>query len=81
MLSDLALSDNGFLFDTKSGLTFSLNATATVLLKSLIDGRAESELADGLVEDFEIDTETANRDVELFLIRLRDIGVYNSEAS
>ena len=50
MYQHLALSDNGFLFDTRTGNTFTLNKTATFLLKSLIGGTPDAQLAALLVE-------------------------------
>jgi len=73
MYQHLALSDSGFLFDTRSGSTFTLNRTATWLLKALIGGAAEADLAPALTAQFEVDEVTASRDVEQFLFRMRDL--------
>lgn len=79
MYEHLALSDNGFLFDTRTGNTFTLNKTATWLLKSLIAGTAEADLSAALCERFEIDEGTAKRDTEQFLFRLRDLHLRGGE--
>jgi hypothetical protein len=73
MYQHLALSDNGFLFDTRTGNTFTLNKTATFLLKSLIGGTPDAQLAALLVEQFEVDPDTARRDIEQFNFRLKDL--------
>ncbi len=73
MYEHLALSDNGFLFDTRTGNTFTLNKTATWMLKSLIGGTAEAELVSTLTGKFAVDPTTAQRDVEQFLFRLKDL--------
>jgi len=69
----LALSDSGFLFDTRTGDTYSLNRSGTLLLRALMAGASEAELVDRLVETFEVDRPTARRDVAQFLLRLRDL--------
>lgn len=73
MYEHLALSDNGFLFDTRTGNTFTLNKTATSLLKALISGNGEQTLVAELTGRFEVDEGTARRDVEQFMFRLRDL--------
>jgi len=69
----LALSDNGFLFDTRTGTTYSLNSTGTWLLRALMRAVPRSELACQMVESFEVDAITAHRDVDQFLFRLREL--------
>lgn len=69
----LALSDNGFLFDTRTGHTYSLSRTGTFLLRALIDGAEAPSLPERLLEAYDVDSTTAGRDVEQFLFRLRDL--------
>lgn len=79
MLKHLALSDNGFLFDTRTGHTYSLSTTGTFLLKELIEDAdgppASASLVERLVARFQVDADTARRDVEQFLFRVRDMGL------
>ena len=75
MYEHLALSDNGFLFDTRTGNTFSVSRSGTFLLRALIAGAKADALADRLVTHFETDSATAVRDVEQFMFRLRDMGL------
>ena len=73
MYEYLALSDNGFLFDTRTGHTYSLNPTGTFLLRQLMNGIKEESLADCLLKTYEVNREQAQRDVEQFLFRLKDL--------
>jgi PqqD family protein of HPr-rel-A system len=54
-----------------------MNAAATVLIERMRGGGAVSadELAARLREEFEVDEDTAKRDVSAFLERLRDADV------
>ena len=79
MYPHLALSDTGFLFDTRTGHTYSLNRTGTFLLRALMDGTETDALPARLCEAFEVDEETARRDAEQFLFRLRDLGLLPAE--
>ncbi len=76
---NLALSENGFLFNTRTGHTFSLNATGTWMLRMLIEEVTPDELPAHLVDAFNVDPATARRDVELFLFRLRDMGLTSAD--
>ncbi len=75
MHENLALSENGFLFDTRTGNTYSLNRTGTFLLRRLIDGTARDELEACLIDRFDVERETASHDVEQFLFLLRDLRI------
>ncbi len=72
---NLALSDNGFLFDQRTGSTYSLNPTGTLLLRGLINGLAPERLVERLPEVCGISRETAVRDVEQFLLRVQGLGL------
>ncbi|MFN3198892.1 MAG: PqqD family peptide modification chaperone [Bradymonadia bacterium] len=71
----LALSDNGFLLDTRTGRTFTLSKTGTFLMKSLINGAPPDQLPGDLLAHYEVDQETASRDVERFMFRVKDLGL------
>jgi PqqD family protein of HPr-rel-A system len=75
VLENLALSESGFLFDARTGATYTLSATGTFLLRRLIGGDAALSLPEALSERYEVDPQTAGRDVEQFLFRLRDLGL------
>ncbi|MCP4662868.1 MAG: HPr-rel-A system PqqD family peptide chaperone [bacterium] len=78
---DLALSESGFLFDPRTGSTYSLNPTGTLLLRDLIDGISPDRLIERLLATFRVDSETAARDVERFLFRLRGLGLMEGRKS
>lgn len=79
MYKNLALSENGFLFDARTGNTFSLNRTGTFLLRALIDGVPVEHLTNMLQDTFEVSVETAIRDVEQFLYRIKDLEIAHDE--
>lgn len=78
MYESLALSDNGFLFDTRSGNTFSLSPSGTFILRSLIAGEAPEDLANRVTATYDVDLEAAHRDVDQFLARLRDLRLLDT---
>jgi PqqD family protein of HPr-rel-A system len=74
-LSHLALSDNGFLFDTSTGYTYTLNATGTFILKRLMDDQSEAAILQDLMEEFDTVEEVASRDLEQFVSYLSELGL------
>ncbi len=74
-LTHLALSDSGFLFDTKTGHTFTLNKTGTQILKLRIDGVSCERVMEQIVERFDVAPDVAGRDVAQFLKRLHELGI------
>ena len=79
MFTHLALSENGFLFDSQTGKTFSLNSTGGFLLRKLMSGEKPSVLCGLLADVFDVNSVKAARDVEEFLLRLKDLQVVNKE--
>ncbi|MCU0661037.1 MAG: PqqD family protein [Myxococcota bacterium] len=79
MFAHLALSENGFLFDQRTGYSFSLSRTGVFLLRRLLDGTPPEQLAAALRETFEVDEQTAERDAIQFLSRLKDLRLTEEE--
>jgi hypothetical protein len=79
MYSHLALSENGFLFDSQSGKTFSLNPTGVFLMNQLINGEKPTALRLLLVTAFDVDPDRASRDVDEFVLRLLDLHILINE--
>lgn len=78
-LGHLALSDSGFLFDTSTGSTYTLNPTGTFIVKAMIAGAPAAEIPAGLAAEFEVTEEVAGRDLAEFLLQLRESGLLQRE--
>ncbi len=74
-LSQLALSDEGFVFDPNTGDSFQVSATGLFLLQALKDGRGDDEAAQLLTEKYEVTLEEARRDCADFRSRLRNLNL------
>lgn len=74
-LAHLALSDNGFLFDTATGFTYTLNKVGTLVLKGIIDGEDREEIVLAITDRFEVESKIASKDMEQFLSRLNELGL------
>jgi len=74
-LARLAISDEGFVFDPATGDSYLMNRTGTLILRGLQYGKDEKEVAEALVTDFEVEPETAARDVADFVSRLDHLNL------
>ena len=78
-LSHLALSDNGFLFDSATGHTYSLNETATFILKKLIQGLSLEEINIAMRETYDISDEVLSRDLDQYFNFLSELGIMEKD--
>ncbi|RPF31021.1 lasso peptide biosynthesis PqqD family chaperone [Streptomyces sp. TLI_185] len=63
------------LLDERAGAYWELNPTATLVVRTLLDGGEESDAAAALVREFAIDQEQALQDVEALVRELRKSGL------
>lgn len=80
-LRDLAVSDSGFVFDPHVGATFSVNPTGLVILRALIEGEARDEILTTLTQRFETDGRDLGRDLDEFVLLMRQQGLVPEEFS
>ncbi len=69
------IGDEIVVMNTETALAHHLNATAGVVWDAADGSRTVDELAEQLVELFDIDLDTARRDVASVLAQHRDLGL------
>ena len=69
------------LLDEDSGQYWNLNPTAALALRTLLDGGTTAQAAKELTEQYAVDADTANKDVEDLLGELRSAGLVTEEAA
>jgi Coenzyme PQQ synthesis protein D (PqqD) len=69
------------LLDEDSGQYWNLNPTAALALRTLLDGGTTSQAAKELTEQYAVEADTANKDVEDLLGELRSVGLVQEEAA
>ena len=72
VLERLAVSESGFVFDPVSGHSFSVNETGLEILRNLLVSRKLDSLREQLVQEYDVDETTLERDLLEFLGSLRD---------
>ncbi|MFE7900228.1 lasso peptide biosynthesis PqqD family chaperone [Streptomyces sp. NPDC057424] len=63
------------LLDERIGSYWELNPTATLVVRTLLDGGEEADAAAALVREFDIDQAQALQDVETLVRDLRESGL------
>ena len=70
-LSQLAINEEGFVFDPLTGESFTVNQTGLLILKDLKEGKSQEEIINDITENFEVSQEEAERDLIDFIEKLR----------
>ena len=71
----LQISASGFLLNARDGETFSLNAAGCCVLRALQAGTPPLHVWRALVSQFSVGELQAQRDAQLFLARLYELGL------
>lgn len=74
-LHHLAISPSGFVFDPRSGATYSLNPSGVALLEGLRDGLGLGALTEQLQQSFSVRSSDLGRDVLDFVRVLQNEGL------
>jgi hypothetical protein len=69
------------LLDEDSGQYWNLNPTAALALRTLLGGGTTAQAVQELTEQYAVDADTANRDVEDLLGELRSAGLVKESAT
>lgn len=59
----LAVSENGFIFNPATGDSFSVNPVGLDIINLIRAGKSEAEIIKSLMEDYEVDSSTAEKDL------------------
>jgi hypothetical protein len=68
-------AERGFLFDERTGRVYSLNASAAVAAAGLRDRQPSADVVAAVVDAFDVDAETAQRDFARFVSHLVEEGL------
>ncbi len=72
MLSNVAVSENGFLFLPTTGESFTLNEIGKKILDLLKQNNSSEEIIEKIVNEFDIDNTVAERDFNDFINQLKN---------
>ncbi len=70
-LNQLAINDEGFVFDPTTGESFTVNKTGLLILQQLKENQSNEKIISALTEAFDAVPENAERDVYDFIAHLK----------
>ena len=76
---NIAVSESGFLFDSNSGESFSVNSTGKEILKLLSEGNQMDAIEKSILEKYDVDGSTFNRYMDDFAHTLRRFNLIELE--
>ncbi|HOG04764.1 MAG TPA: PqqD family protein [Paludibacter sp.] len=76
---NIAISENGFIFNPMTGDSFSVNETGVFILQKLKDGGSEETILQNLMDEYDLDTYTAEKDLNDFLSMLKSYQLITNE--
>jgi hypothetical protein len=68
--SNIAISDNGFMFDPYSGDSYNLNPTAVEIIKLLKEGKTKEEIISFFIKKYDVDSFVFEQNLDDFLSML-----------
>jgi hypothetical protein len=73
--SDIATSENGFIFNPATGDSFSGNAMAAQLLLAMKNGKPEEDIKKDVLERYDVSTDQLERDWDDWIVQLKEANL------
>ncbi|MDN3583169.1 PqqD family protein [Mucilaginibacter flavus] len=77
--SNIATSENGFIFNPATGDSFSGNTMAAALLLAMKSGKTEREIKQEILDRYDVKADQLNRDWEDWMIQLKEANLLELE--
>ncbi len=78
-LHKLAVNEEGFVFDPSTGESFTVNQTGLRVMKLLKENQSSQIITKELMEEYEVSSEEAEKDVADFIDHLRSFQLWEGE--
>jgi hypothetical protein len=74
-LQNLAMNDNGFIFDPNTGYSYTSNETGILILKLLAEGKEKEAIKARLIAEYEVNEDNFESDFEHFMLMLEALAL------
>ncbi len=64
---NLAISENGFVFNPTTGDSFSINELGVFIINKIKEGKTENEILEAIAQDYNAEKSTIEKDFNEFL--------------
>lgn len=78
LLKNIALSDTGFVFNPTTGDSFSVNPIGLSILRYLQEGKSEAEIKSNLLNQYQTEQETIEKDVYDFFKMIEQFNLLDN---
>ncbi|MFZ4752621.1 MAG: PqqD family protein [Chitinophagaceae bacterium] len=69
---NIATNEMGFVFNPATGDSYSMNPTASLIIKWMKEGKSSNEIKKLMIETFEVDKISVEKDFEDFMNALKE---------
>jgi PqqD family protein of HPr-rel-A system len=69
---NIATNEMGFVFNPATGDSYSMNSTASLIIKWMKEGKSVSEIKKSLLETYDVEKVSIEKDIEDFIQILRE---------
>ena len=76
---NIAVSENGFLFDPNSGESYSLNKTGQLIVKLISEGKTEAEIIETVTAQYDVESGALQRYLDDFIMLLQQMNLLQKE--
>jgi len=80
-LKSLMINEEGFAFDPRTGNTYNISGVGLLVVNALKAGTQTAQVVDAIVERYDVDRRTADRDLEGFLNELERNRLIETEVA
>ncbi len=77
---NIAVSENGFLFDSNTGESYSLNKTGQLILKLISEGKSETDIMKVIRSQYDVEAAALQRYLDDFFMILQQMNLLQNEA-
>jgi len=77
--SNISISESGFVFDAKSGESFSLNTTGLEIMNLLREGRSEAEIKEFALSKYNVSEASFCRQLDDYCQMLKHFNLMENE--
>ena len=74
-LQNLAMNDNGFIFDPNTGYSYTANETGIMILRKLASGLEKEEVRAAVMDMYEVSEDNFNSDFEHYMLMLESLDM------
>lgn len=76
---NIAVSESGFLFDSNSGESYSLNKTGQQIVNMISEGKTENEIKKIILKEYDVESDALQRYFDDFIRMLQQMNLLEKE--